>query len=79
MLGDFYFGDRYPEEYQGDLFVVDSTTGIIRNLSFDNQGNVTAADIFTQDARVVSQVVMGEDGYLYYVNLAQGVVGRWIF
>ncbi|ELS04466.1 glucose/sorbosone dehydrogenase [Xenococcus sp. PCC 7305] len=79
VLGDFYFGDRYPEEYQGDLFVVDSTTGIIRNLSFDNQGNVTAADIFTQDARVVSQVVMGEDGYLYYVNLAQGVVGRWIF
>ena len=79
VLGDFYLGDRYPEEYHGDLFVVDATTGIVRNLSFDSQGNVIAADIFTQDARVVSQVVIGDDGYLYYVDLNDGLVGRWIF
>jgi len=79
VLGDFYFGDRYPEEYQGDLFVVDATTGIVRNLSFDAEGNVVAADIFTQGANVVAQVLTGEDGYLYYVDLNDGVVGRWFF
>ena len=79
VLGDLYLGNLYPEEYHGDLFVVDATTGIVRNISFDPAGDVSSVDIFTRAFRVVSQVVMGEDGYLYYVDLDDGLIGRWTF
>lgn len=79
VLGDFYLGDLYPEDYRDDLFFVDATTSIVRNISFDAAGTVAAVDVFTQGAQTVAQVMMGEDGYLYYVDLDDGLVGRWTF
>lgn len=79
IMGDFYLGDRYPEQYQGDLFFVDSTKGIVRNASFDSSGNVVAVNRFTTGANGVAQIMEGPDGYLYYVDLNDGLIGRWLF
>lgn len=79
VLGDFYTGDTYPEEYQGDLFFNDLGQGIVRNISFDASGNITDVSTFTTDAEVVVQMVQGPDGNLYFVDLDNGTVGRWVF
>ena len=79
VMGDFYFGDRYPEQYQGDLFFIDSAQGVVRNVSFDAAGDVAAVDTFTSDRRLisVSQIVEGPDAYLYFVDVNNGDIGRW--
>ncbi|MEL6106236.1 MAG: DUF4347 domain-containing protein, partial [Planctomycetota bacterium] len=79
VLGDIYTGSTYPAEYQGDLFFNDLGQGIVRNISFDANGNVADVQTFTTGARVVVQIVQGPDGNLYYVDLDDGVVGRWVF
>ena len=79
VMGDVYTGDAYPEEYRGDLFFNDLGQGIVRNISFDAEGNITSVDTFTTGANVVVQIVMGPDGNLHYVDLDDGVVGRWLF
>ncbi|MGK7895724.1 MAG: DUF4347 domain-containing protein [Xenococcus sp. (in: cyanobacteria)] len=77
ILGDFYTGNVYPEEYQGDLFFNDLGQGIVSNVSFDELGNVTAVDTFTTGAQIVVQIKEGPDDSLYYVDLNDGIVGRW--
>lgn len=79
VMGDFYFGNAYPEQYQGDLFYVDPSSGVVRNVSFDASGNVAAVDVFTTRTRVVSQIAEGPDQQLYYVDLAAGWIARWKF
>ena len=79
VVGDYYTGDAFPEEYQGDLFFNDLRQGIVRNISFDESGNITDINTFTTGAEVVVQIVEGPDGALYYVELRNGVVGRWFF
>jgi len=79
VMGDIYTGTLYPEEYSGDLFFNDLGQGIVRNISFDASGNIASVDTFTTGANVVVQIMMGPDGYLYYVDLDDGVVGRWTF
>ena len=79
VLGDIYRGTNFPEEYQGDLFFNDLGRGIVRNVSFDESGNVTSVDTFATGANIVVQIVEGPDGSLYYVDLDDGLVGRWQF
>ncbi len=79
VLGDIYTGNAFPEEYQGDLFINDLGQGIVRNLSFDESGNVSSVDTFTTGANVVVQIQEAPDGSLYYVDLDDGTVGNWSF
>lgn len=79
VLGDIYRGNNFPEEYQGDLFFNDLGQGIVRNVSFDESGNVTSVDTFATGANVVVQIVEAPDGSLHYVDLDDGLVGRWQF
>ena len=79
VLGDIYTGDAFPEEYQGDLFFNDLGRGIVYNVSFDDQGNVSSFDTFTTGANVVVQILEAPDGSLYYVDLDDGLIGRWFF
>ncbi len=79
VLGDFYTGSVYPEEYQGDLFFNDLGQGIVRNLNFDESGNITSVETFATGANIVVQIMEGPDGNLYYVDLDDGTVGRWFF
>ncbi len=79
VLGDFYTGNAYPEEYQGDLFFNDLGQGIVRNINFDESGNITSVEPFANGANIVVQIMEGPDGSLYYVDLDDGTVGRWLF
>ncbi|MFK8182233.1 MAG: PQQ-dependent sugar dehydrogenase [Phormidesmis sp.] len=79
VMGDIYKGNVYGSEYQGDLFFNDLGQGIVRNVSLDAQGNVASVDTFATGASFVVQMIEGPDGLLYYVNLVNGTVGRWVF
>ena len=79
VLGDIYTGNAFPAQYQGDLFFNDLGQGIVRNVSFDESGNVTSIDTFATGANVVVQIIEAPDGSLYYVDLDDGIVGRWFF
>ena len=79
VVGDVYRGNAFPEQYQGDLFFNDLGGGIVRNVSLDEAGNITSIDTFTTGAMVVVQISQAPDGSLYYVDLDDGLVGRWFF
>ncbi|QDT13193.1 carbohydrate-binding domain-containing protein [Planctomycetes bacterium K23_9] len=79
VLGDIYTGNQYPAEYQGDLFFNDLGQGIVRNISFDANGDVAGVQTFTTGAQIVVQMVQGPDGFMYFVDLNDGLVGRWEF
>jgi glucose/arabinose dehydrogenase len=78
VLGGFYTGTNLPTQYQGDLFFNDLGQGIVRNISFDASGKITSVETFTTDAQYVVQIAQGPDGNLYYVDLDDGTVGRWV-
>lgn len=79
VMGDIYRGNVYADEYQGDLFFNDLGQGIMRNVSLDANGNVVSVDTFATGTSYVVQMIEGPDGLLYYVNLLNGTVGRWVF
>ena len=79
ILGDVYSGNTYPAEYQGDLFFNDLGQGIVRNISFDGNGNVSNVETFTTGAQIVVHIQQAPDGNLYYIDLNDGIVGRWVF
>ncbi len=77
--GDVYTGSAYPSQYFGDVFFNDLGQGIVRHASLDANGNVTDVQVFATGAQVVVQIVQGPDGRLYYVDLDDGLIGRWNF
>ncbi len=79
VMGDVYRGTTYPAEFQGNLFVNDLGQGIVRAISFDSDGNVDQVRTFTTGAQIVVQMVQGPDGNMYYVDLNDNTVGRWVF
>ena len=79
VVGDVYRGNAFAEQYWGDLFFNDLGRGIVRNVSFDEAGNITAIETFVTNAQYVVQISQAPDGSLYYVDLDDGLVGRWFF
>jgi glucose/arabinose dehydrogenase len=77
MMGDVYTGTALPSRYSGDLFFNDLGQGIVRNANLDASGKVTSVETFATDAQYVVQIAQGPDGNLYYVDLDDGLVGRW--
>ena len=77
VMGDVYSGGLYGSDYIGDVFFNDLGQGIVRNVSFDAQGNISDVSVFATGANFVVNVTQGPDGALYYVNLLDGVIGRW--
>ncbi len=71
VAGDFYTGTRYPEAYQGALFIADYDRRWIRYLTFDEDGNALAYDFMEEISELGGPVYLGlgPDGYLYYVAL----------
>ncbi len=79
VLGSLYTGDVYPAEFQGDLFFNDLGQGLVRNANLDADGNVISVQNFAVDAAAVVSIQQGPDGTLHYVDLDDGLVGRWYF
>ncbi len=78
VVGDIYTGSAYPSQYQGDLLFNDLGQGIVRNISFDESGEIIGVSTFATGAAVVVQMKTGPDGYIYYVDLDDGEIGRWV-
>lgn len=79
VVGAVYRGTTYPSEFQGNLFYNDFGQGIVSNVAFNPDGSVASVNTFTTGARLVVQIVQGVDGNLYYVDLDDGHIGRWLF
>lgn len=79
VLGDVYTGSTYPSEYVGDLFFNDLGQGIVRSISFDANGDITTVQTFATGAQIVVHIQQGPDGNLYYIDLNDGRIGRWVF
>jgi glucose/arabinose dehydrogenase len=79
VMGDIYVGSAYPSQFVGDVFVNDLGQGIVRNLSLNASGQVVNVETFTTGANVVVQIIQGPDGNMYFVDLDDGTIGRWIF
>ena len=79
VSGAVYRGTTYPAQYQGSIFVNDLGGGIVRALQLDSNGNVTSSQTFTTGANIVVKIVEGPDGNLYYADLDDGEIGRWVF
>ncbi|MCM1984006.1 Calx-beta domain-containing protein [Lyngbya confervoides] len=77
MAGDFYTGQVYPDIYNNALFFGDFVFDEINALLFDDQGNVDSVTPFTLEDDVV-YMAQGPDGLLYYADLSEGTVNRWI-
>lgn len=79
VLGDVYTGNRYPGQFQGDLFINDLGQGIVRHATLNADGTIRDVGIFATGANVVVQIKQGPDGLLYFVDLDDGRIGRWFF
>ncbi|MEZ6094126.1 MAG: PQQ-dependent sugar dehydrogenase [Pirellulaceae bacterium] len=79
VLGDVYDGTAYPSKYQGNLFFNDLGQGIVRNIRFATDGRIEAIETFATGHRYVVQMTLGPDQNIYYVDLDNGEIGRWVF
>ena len=75
QVGDFYTGTRYPDEYQGALFITDYNQRWIRTLTFDADGSVADVNDFGTEHGVV-QMVAEPGGDLYLMNIREGKLKR---
>ncbi len=79
VLGDFYSGSTYPSTYQNNLFFNDLGQGIVRNIRFNANGTINSVQTFATGHQYVVQIQQAPDGNLYFVDLDNGLVGRWVF
>ncbi|MCB1755762.1 MAG: PQQ-dependent sugar dehydrogenase [Gammaproteobacteria bacterium] len=75
MVGDFYFGEQFPEQYRGKLFYADFLQGWIRYADVDDSTNITEYD-FAEDVLPMVEIRAGADGSLYYASIVSGEVRR---
>ncbi len=79
IMGAFYNGNAYPAEYRSSIFFNDLQQGIVRVARVEAGGQLSNMRIFATNASYVVQITQGLDGNLYYVDLDDGIVGRWKF
>ena len=79
IIGAYYSSGVYPAEYQSSVFFNDLQQGIVRVANVASNGQLSNMRIFATGASYVVQIVQGPDGNLYYVDLDDGILGRWKF
>ncbi len=77
VVGDMITTNRYGTELNGSVIFNDLGQGIVRSASFTASGSLLGVSSFATAANVVVQINEGADGYLYFVDLDDGVIGRW--
>lgn len=79
IMGAYYTGNAYPAEYRSNVFFNDLEQGIVRVANVAANGQLTNMRVFATGASYVVQIVQAPDGNLYYVDLDDGIIGRWKF
>ena len=77
VLGSVASGLVYGPQYDGDVFYADFASGVVRHADVDANGNLTAVNVFATGANFVVDIRQGPDGFLYYVDIVSGTVGRF--
>jgi glucose/arabinose dehydrogenase len=81
IMGDFYTGNTFPSVYQNTLFITDVSKGTIDSITLNNQGQFVSIRRFDQftnpQFNAAVQITTGNDGNLYYADLAAGTISRW--
>ena len=75
VMGDFYTGDTFPNEYDDVLFFSDFGDDTIRYLDTDT----SEVNTFQEDITGVVQISIGPDDNLYAANLLSGQIISWRF
>lgn len=75
MVGDFYFGEIFPESYTGKLFYADFLQGWMRYADVSDPVNVRKYD-FATDVLPLVELKLGADGALYYASITTGEIRR---
>ncbi|MEO1497910.1 MAG: PA14 domain-containing protein [Planctomycetota bacterium] len=75
VMGDFYTGDVYPEQFQGAAFFTDYGAPDIRALTVNADGSGDQTLFVMPSVGVVIEMSMGPDGRMYYVDIT-GNIGR---
>ncbi len=77
VMGDVIRGGDLGLLYEGDIIFNDLGQGIVRRASVNADGQVTEISVFTTGAQYVVDMRQGVDGEMYFVDLADGQIGRW--
>ncbi len=78
ILGVIVQDSNLPAEYDGHLLFNHLASGHVRAIEFDAVGNVTQIKTLIQGPAFTTEIAIGPDGDLYFIDFASGVVGKWI-
>lgn len=78
IMGDFYTGDTFPDEYDDVLFFSDFGDNTIRYLD-SNDSDGLEVSTFQEDITGVVQISTAPDSNLYAADLLSGQIIRWRF
>jgi hypothetical protein len=79
VAGDFYTGSVYPSSYQNALFLSDFGDDQLRVMRTNSDGSLQSVSALNLSVGTVVEMTMGNDGFMYYVDLVGGRVGRLLF
>jgi glucose/arabinose dehydrogenase len=85
ILGEYYTASAFPSFYDNALFYSNASKGTVNTVFFDQTGKVSGTQLFADNFQGITQLNVGPDGSLYYVNLGipigggtgTGSIGRW--
>ncbi|MBE9028586.1 DUF4347 domain-containing protein [filamentous cyanobacterium LEGE 11480] len=78
VIGDFYTG--LAPDLQDGLFISDASRGTIDVVFFNESGtDVVQTQRFAENIFGVVQLESGPDGGMYFANLLNGTIERWLF
>ncbi|QEG02814.1 Quinoprotein glucose dehydrogenase B precursor [Stieleria maiorica] len=78
VLGSVGWDLNYGPQYNNDVFYADFASGVVRHGSVGAAGNLTSIGVFATGANFAVDIQQGPDGFLYYVDIVSGSVGRFL-
>ena len=74
IVGGFYEGETFPEEYHGKLFIGDYDRGWIKVLETDLNDNLLGISDFFSDTIEINHIELNpHDGSLYFIDFRRGI------
>ncbi len=74
VVGERYSGTVYPTEFNNDLFFGDFNQGDIYTVDLADPARALRK---VTNHSFVADMLMGPDGYMYFIDLVRGDIGRW--
>jgi glucose/arabinose dehydrogenase len=78
IIGDVYSGGEFPTEYDGNLLFSHLASGHVRAVEFAEDGSIVEIKTLIQGPPFMTQLSVGPDGFLYFMDFGSGQIGRWL-